>query len=425
MNLNALHRRSVLVTALVATSAGLTVYFFNDWFHSVFLVWLGIPSPVGDALGTALIVAVAYAAQRLVSVAFFRDQMFGLTSEQEKLQTSSHAMSALADEVAGEMSSVPTYNEVLRGQLASVVEQTEQAAYQITERLQSVDNVIGRLGDFVAASSSESTRLAESSERQIDQNQALIVEMRNYIDGRIKEAEQDQQRVKHIVSEARSLEALTRIIKELAGQTNLLALNAAIEAARAGEAGRGFAVVADEVRKLSNETEKAVLQINNGIRSVANTIEGELQAKLSSVNLESEKDALGKFANQLSELGGRYEHLMQHQGSVIDTVGQCSEDLATMFMEALASVQFQDVTRQQIEQISAALVRLDEHLSHLGSRLAQVENPDYQYTPLAEHLDQMYSMYVMDTQRDTHQQSLGTGPGAARSSTGSSKVELF
>ncbi len=426
MNLNLLYRRSILVTAVVALGAGLTVFFFNDWFHDEFLAGLGIPNPLGDALGTILIVTVAFIAQRFVSVAFFRDQLFGMPSAQERLQQASSLMNTVTDEVSAELATVPTYNEVLRGQLNSVVQQTEQAAYDITERLQSIDTVVTRLGGFVAESSSESSRLAANSERQISQNQVLIQEMRAYIDSRIAEAEDDQNRVTQIVKEARSLESLTQIIKDLAGQTNLLALNAAIEAARAGEAGRGFAVVADEVRKLSTETEKAVVAINQGIHGVALTIEQQLQAKLSQLNLENEKTALGKFADQLMELGKRYEQILRHQGSVIDTVAQSSEELAMMFMETLASVQFQDVTRQQIEQIGEALVRLDEHLTHLGERLTQAEAPGYQYTPLADHLEQLYSRYVMDSQRDTHRQSLGAGGKAGASDKkSSSKVELF
>ena len=62
-----------------------------------------------------------------------------------------------------------------------------------------------------------------------------------------------------------------------------------------------------------------------------------------------------------------------------------------MFMSALASVQFQDVTRQQIELVVDALNRLDSHSTMLASRLEQLEDPDFSMQPLSAHLDQIYS----------------------------------
>ena len=422
MDFNALLRRSILVAAVVALGAGTTVFFLNEWFHEDFLAGLDIAQPLGDAVGTELIVAVATLAQRLVSLAFFRDHMFGLTSVQEKMEFSSRNVVAVNEEVSKELRTVPTYNGVLRDQLDSVIQQTEQAAYDITSRLQAIDEVVSRLNGFVAESSSASNQLAEHSEENIEHNQRLIGEMREYIEARIAEAQADQERVAQVVGEARSLESLTKLIKDIAAQTNLLALNAAIEAARAGEAGRGFAVVADEVRKLSAETEKAVLAINQGIQGVATTIEVQLQEKLSAINLDREKAALGQFADQLVQLGGSYEEILRHQATVIDTVRGSSEELAVMFMDTMASVQFQDVTRQQIEHTAQALQRLDEHLAGLAERLIQAENPDFKYVPLAEHLEQLYSQYVMESQRSTHKHSLHQKDEPAG---GSPKIELF
>ena len=421
-------KRSALVTAVVALGASVTVFLFNDWFHDDFLPLLGMSAPVGDAFGVALILLVAFIAQRFVSMAFFRDQNLGVTVEKVKHDEADRRVVAVLAEVATELRAVPTFNTVLREQLHSVTEQTEHAAYDISERLQSIDQVASELNDFVSRSHRESDEMAKASGAQIAENQELISGMREYIDARIEDAASQKVRVQRIVEEARSLEPLTNLIQDIASQTNLLALNAAIEAARAGESGRGFAVVADEVRKLSAETEKAVKLINNGIHSVATTIETQLNDQLSAVNLEREQAALGQFANQLSDLGDSYAELLSRQSEVIDTIKASSERLAMMFMDALASVQFQDVTRQQLEHTTESLNRLDDHLLALSERLELAETEDFEYVPLTERLEEIYKRYVMDAQRSTHAAALkdnAAGPGPAAAVGGGQKVELF
>ncbi|EEG08996.1 methyl-accepting chemotaxis protein [Pseudogulbenkiania ferrooxidans] len=406
--------------SVVTVMAGLSVYFFNNGFTTVLLPALGLSQPLGNAIGAVLLVSTASLGVWLIPFLLFRQQQCGLSSRLAQLAQGSELLSTASNEVAGELLAVPTYSDVLRNHLGSVVQQTEQAAYDITNRLQAIDGVVTRLNDFVTTSSSHASQLAQNSEQHIADNQHLIGAMRDYIDHRLQEARQDQERTHRVVAETRSLQSLTLLIKNIAAQTNLLALNAAIEAARAGEAGRGFAVVADEVRKLSGETEKAVVAISQGIMDVGMTVEAQLQQKLSTANLEREQATLGHFADQLAGLGNSYQDLLRHQTHVIDSVSSSSAELMQMFMHALASVQFQDVTRQQIEHTAEALHRLDDHLAVLVRRLQQPGDPGVQYKPLALHLEAIYSDYVMDQQRQahhavTHQPTVAASP----------KVELF
>jgi methyl-accepting chemotaxis protein len=420
MDFTKLLRRTLIVGIVVALCAGGGVYFFYDWFHQNFA-----PNALADSIGTVFIVLATIAGQRLVSLALYRDHMLGMNAAQEKDGNKLENFRKVAEEVSGELKQVHQFNEVVRGQLKHVIDGTETAAYNIVERLQTIDAVVTKLDRFVAGTADESAQLALDAEARIQRNQDIVAKMGGYVQQRLQEAEQDQLRVTQVVQEARSLESLVQLVKHVAGQTNLLALNAAIEAARAGEAGRGFAVVADEVRKLSGETESAVTKISHGIQSVAQSIATQFQDKLSNVNLDREKAILGQFSTQLHELGTSYEELMRHETETLAEVQHSSTQLAAMFLEAQASVQFQDVSRQQIEQVMQALQQLDEHAGLLADRLSAYEEANFTYKPIAQHLEALYSRYVMEGQRTAHDHSLNRESTAPSTSPESKRVELF
>ena len=418
MNFSSYQRRAFLVALIVALGAAASVYVLHGWFHQLFK-----SAAIVDALGAAFVVLAGFVAQRLVSVTFCRDHLLGAAGVQAIADAKLERLHKVNEEVAAELKQMQDFNTVVRGHLKNVIDETEAAAFGIVERLQTIDAVVTSLDQFVAGTAGESENLTRGARERIEKNRDIVVKMSGYVQQRLQDAEQDQIRVAQVVGEARALESLVQLIKHVAGQINLLALNAAIEAARAGEAGRGFAVVADEVRKLSAETETAVSKISLGIQSVAKTIEIQFQDTLSHDDLDQEKIMLGQFSTQLQELGESYQELMQHETETLNQVQRSSTQLGNMFLEAQAGVQFQDVTRQQIEQVMQALKQLDEHAEGLAERLRVYEEPAANYTPLTRRLETLYSGYVMEQQRTSHDASLKRE--ASKQASVKSNIELF
>jgi methyl-accepting chemotaxis protein len=169
-------------------------------------------------------------------------------------------------------------------QLASAAEQlsavTEQTSVGVNSQRMETDQVATAMNEMaatvheVAQNAQEASAAAQSADKQAAQGNAAIERALSQIQKLSEEVSLSAVAVDHLNHESAGISTVLTVINGIAEQTNLLALNAAIEAARAGEAGRGFAVVADEVRGLAQRTQQSTRQIEELISNLQKGAQG-------------------------------------------------------------------------------------------------------------------------------------------------------
>ncbi len=196
---------------------------------------------------------------------------------QEKLRDTLHLIAGSSTQLASaaeELNSVT--DESARG-LQQQNAEIEQAATAVTEMTSAVEEVARN-----AVSTSEAS--AEAS-RSTSDGRDLVLETVSAIERMSGDVQGTAKLITHLAEQSRDIGKVLDVIRGLADQTNLLALNAAIEAARAGEAGRGFAVVADEVRALAHRTQQSTSEIERMI----GTIQGGTSQAVESMRTSTER----------------------------------------------------------------------------------------------------------------------------------------
>ncbi len=148
--------------------------------------------------------------------------------------------------------------------------ETEQVAAAIEELTHSIDDV--------AKSAANASKLAEEADQESNDGLASITSTIQEINFLTQELESTRGIITQLAQDSQQIETILEVITTISEQTNLLALNAAIEAARAGEAGRGFAVVADEVRNLASKTGSSANEIHSMIAQLQQTANSAVSA---------------------------------------------------------------------------------------------------------------------------------------------------
>jgi methyl-accepting chemotaxis protein/methyl-accepting chemotaxis protein-3 (ribose and galactose sensor receptor) len=296
--------------------------------------------------------------QRMDKVGQPGSLMQSIQQMQQQLQAIIQSIQQNADKVGDASASLSDQMEQITESAKLAADAVSTSASAIEELAVSVDH-ISQSSRETEISASHATKLAEQGGQLVQRASDEIQRVAGQVD-------QASGRIAGLVDRSHEIGGIARVIKEIADQTNLLALNAAIEAARAGEQGRGFAVVADEVRKLAERTGQATDQITAMIRAIDDDTTSVVKgmeavgpqvaigvdiAKQAGEALREINDATSIALSNVSDVTSATSEQSQASGSVARSV----EQISSMLDESAQSVQAANENVLVLEQLARDL----------------------------------------------------------------------
>lgn len=291
-----------------------------------------------------------------------------LSSQSEELTQSAGEVKAGSEQIAVAMQEVASGSETQANNAGDLASGMETFAVEM-QGANTKGEEIHRSSEKVVALTQEGTALMEQT----------VAQMKN-IDGIVKDA---VQKVSGLDKQSQKISKLVGVINEIAEQTNLLALNAAIEAARAGEHGKGFAVVADEVRKLAEQVSTSVVDITGIVgdmqeesAGVVQSLEGGYQevekgtkqAETTGATFHSINQAVKEMSSGIQVITSSLAAMAsnsQEMNATVEEIAAVSEESAAGVEQTSASAQQASSSMQEVTASSEELAKMAEELNEL------------------------------------------------------------
>ncbi len=346
-------------------------------------------------IGSASVLSVLVAALLLggaVVLAFYQRNLFA--TEQARLLESSAAdleAAAQPDPYQAQLKALlQGALPILGRHVLTCRDQTETEIGQIASRFVSMAEELDSTVQNADQGSSQHgfMQVIEKSEADLSQVVQMLTAM-------IGTKEQMLQKVKTLGNYTSELDGMAADVAKIADQTNLLALNAAIEAARAGEQGRGFAVVADEVRNLSRLSGETAQEIRNKVELVGTAMSEALQISESTAERDAHAEATLResVAAVLERFGAAGDELSRTSSELQDKNRHIHQDIS----EVIMALQFQDRTSQILTQVTQSLDELTAEIAHCDSDASPHSSLDIDAWMAKMEVD-----YVTREQLDNH-----------------------